>query len=85
MNENTKIKYIIGSYVDDDNYPTIEDVEFLIRNYCNVNKTKYIHDTKIASLINKDDATEIITELENNNFLSFDKELKEKKKYKVLI
>ena len=86
MREDTKIKYIIGSYVDSEDYPTIEDVKYLIINYCTVNKTRYIHDTKIKTLVNTDDnIDEFISKLETDNFLEFDKELKDKKKYKVFI
>ena len=42
--EKIKIKYIIGTYKDELNYPTIEDFEYLIKNwYWNEGGHHFIH------------------------------------------
>jgi hypothetical protein len=42
--EKIKIKYIIGTYKDEPNYPTIEDFEYLIKNwYWNEGGHHFIH------------------------------------------
>ena len=39
-----KIKYVLGSYKDDPNYPTIEDFEYLMKNwYWNEDGHHFIH------------------------------------------
>lgn len=44
MSDNIKVKYLIGSFRDNPNYPTIEDFEYLILNwYYNEGGKQFVH------------------------------------------
>lgn len=48
--EKIKIKYIIGTYKDESNYPTLEDFEYLIKNwYWNEGGHHFIHSYRAIS------------------------------------
>jgi hypothetical protein len=46
-NESIKIKYLIGSFRDDPEYPSVEDFEFLIGNwFFNEGGKQFVHDNR---------------------------------------
>lgn len=65
--DDIKLKYLIGTYRDEPEYPTIEDFEFLIKNwYWNEGGKHFIHDYRR------------VDETENGNLVFTDVVLKEK-------
>lgn len=80
-----KIKYIIGCYKDLEDYPTTEDLMFQIINFANINnRDNIISDLDLKKIFETDDIENILTLLQKENFLLFDKELKTKKNYKII-
>ncbi len=65
--DDIKLKYIIGTYKDNPSYPTIEDFEYLIKNwYWNEGGKSFIHEYRRVS------------ETENGNIVFTDAVLREK-------
>ena len=80
-----KIKYILGSFKDDPNYPSVDDMLYQIINFCYLNnKDSIISDVEICKIFNVEDCNSILMVLQKENCLLFDKELKNKKNYKII-
>jgi hypothetical protein len=80
-----KIKYILGSYKDSPEYPTTEDLMYQIVNYCYLNnKDNIISDVEICKVLNIETAKDILNLLQKENYIIYEKELKNKINYKII-
>jgi len=83
--DNLKIKYVLGTFKDLDNYPTIADLMYQVINFCYLNNRKnIISDIDLKKVFELDDISNILIILQKENFLLLDKELKTKINYKIL-
>lgn len=79
-----EIKYLLGTYKDDDNYPTVKDLIYQVINFCYLNNSNFISDVDLVKIFKTDDVSSILTILQKENYLLFDKKLKTKTNYKIV-
>jgi hypothetical protein len=86
MNEDKlKIKYILGTYKDSPDYPTLEDMMFQIINFNIINnKNNIISNLDVKKIFESDDENRILEILQKENFLLLEKVLKSKTNYKII-
>ena len=87
MNNNKlKIKYIVNSFKESSDYPTTEDLLFIMNKYCEEKNKKTITNKIIEKESSLDEITlnNLLIDLEQNKFIKLIKEKEDTKTYEII-